>query len=60
MKPYIDAGLVTYRTIRNKVRQFDAYNTAIHDYGHRFKYMCCIDADEFMFIRKNTAVGGGI
>ncbi len=26
---------------------------AVHDYGHRFKYMAVIDADEFMFIRKD-------
>lgn len=60
LKPYIDAGLVTYRTIRNKIRQFDAYNTAIHDYGHRFKYMGFIDADEFIFLRNNTDGVGGI
>ena len=60
LRPYIDAGLVTYRTIKKKVRQCDAYNMAVHDYGHKFRYMGFIDVDEFMFVRNNTHGGGGI
>ena len=58
LRPHIDAGLVTYRTIKGKVRQRDAYNAAVHDYRRKFKYMAFIDADEFMFIRNNTCWGG--
>ena len=57
LKPYISSGLVSYSILSGKARQSDAYNIAFHDYGHRFKYMCCIDADEFMFIRKNAGWG---
>ncbi len=58
LKPYIEAGLVTYRLLRGRVRQIDAYNMALHDYGRKFKYMAVIDADEFMFVRKNIYEGG--
>ena len=50
LRPYIEAGLVTCNTIHGANRLHDAYNRAIHDYGHKFKYMAIIDADEFMFI----------
>ena len=60
LKPYINSGLVTYHVIKGKVRQVDAYNIAIANYGDKFKYMGFIDADEFMFIRKNTVMGGGM
>ena len=54
LSPYIESGRVIYSVIRNKRRQLDAYNIALHDYGHKFKYMGFIDADEFVFIRKTT------
>ena len=57
LKPYIDSGLVTYHTIKGKKRQLDAYNMAVHDYGHKFKYMGFIDTDEFVFIRNSR---GGV
>ena len=57
LKPYIDSGLVTYRFIKGKVRQNDAYNMAIHDYGRKFKYMAFIDTDEFLFVRKDIDDG---
>ena len=60
LKPYIASGLVSYCRLSGENRQCDAYNMAFHDYGHRFKYMCCIDADEFMFIRNNADGGGCI
>ena len=54
LTPYIESGLVTYHVIRGKARQVDAYHKAIHDYGRKFKYMAVVDADEFVFVRKNT------
>lgn len=51
LTPYIEQGLVTYRVLRGKVRQNDAYNMAIHNYGRKFRYMAFIDTDEFMFVR---------
>ena len=59
LKPYIDSGLVTYKLLSGKARQLDAYNMALHDYGRKFKYMAMIDADEFMFVRRNTYTGVG-
>ena len=56
LNPYIEAGVVSYHVIRGKVRQNDAYNMAIYEYGHKFKYMGFIDADEFMFVRNSRGV----
>ena len=58
LTPYIESGLVTYRLAVGRKRQMDVYNIAIHDYGHKFKYMAVIDADEFLFVRKNIYGGG--
>lgn len=55
--PYINAGQVTYETIKGTPRQHDAYNLAIKKYGHKFKYMGFIDADEFVYLRNTT---GGV
>ena len=57
VKPYVKQGLVTYRLIRGKRRQSDAYNMALHDYGSKFRYMGFIDTDEFVFVR-NSCRGG--
>ena len=54
LEPYIESGLVTYELIPGRVRQLDAYNTAAYKYGHKFKYMGFIDADEFVFVRENS------
>ena len=59
LQPYIDSGLVSYHVINGKPRQLDAYNMAIHDYGHKFRYRGFIDADECVFVRNNTYRGGG-
>ncbi len=59
LSPYIDAGIVIYDIIKGKCRQSDAYNMALNKYRNRFKYMGFIDADEFVFVRNNTDMGGG-
>ena len=51
LTPYIEQGLVTYKLIKGKRRQLDAYNMAVHDYGRKFRYMAVIDADEFVYVR---------
>lgn len=56
LKPCTESGLVTYQVMKGKARQLDAYNKAIHDYGRKFKYMGFIDADEFVFTRKNVSL----
>ena len=59
LKKYIASGLVSYKFLRGKARQYDAYNMAMHDYRYKFKYLAVIDADEFLFLRKNTYWWGG-
>ncbi|MBQ4469937.1 MAG: glycosyltransferase family 92 protein, partial [Synergistaceae bacterium] len=59
LEPYIKSGLVTYKLLTGRRRQIDAYNMALHDYKHKFRYMAFIDADEFMFVRNNTGGRGG-
>ncbi|MBR0151243.1 MAG: glycosyltransferase family 2 protein [Synergistaceae bacterium] len=59
LEPYIQSGLVTYHLIKGRARQLDAYNMAVHDYGRKFRYMGLIDADEFVFVRRNPYRGGG-
>ena len=54
LKPYIDSGLVTYRLIRGRMRQTDAYNMALHECRRKFRYMAILDADEFLFMLKDT------
>ncbi|MBQ6115557.1 MAG: glycosyltransferase family 2 protein, partial [Synergistaceae bacterium] len=51
LTPYIERGLVTYRLLKGRRRQIDAYNKAIHTYGRKFRYMAFLDADEFVFVR---------
>ena len=58
LKPYIEADIVTYHTIKGKYRQCDAYNMALAEYGRKFKYMGFIDCDEFVFVRKLLTGGG--
>ena len=53
LKPYIESGLVTYHFIKGRGRQLDAYAKAAHAYGRKYKYLAFIDADEFLFVRKN-------
>lgn len=55
LKPYIESGLVTYKLLRGRVRQRDAYNMALSKSRRRkFKYMAILDADEFLFVRKGN------
>ncbi len=49
LKPYIDAGLVTYIFYPGKVRQKPAFNAAVRDFKFNCRYMTFIDADEFIF-----------
>ncbi|MBQ7562196.1 MAG: glycosyltransferase family 92 protein [Synergistaceae bacterium] len=57
LQPFIANGLVTYNRIPGKVRQTDAYNHAIYNYKHKFKYFAMIDTDEFLFTPDNTQSG---
>ncbi len=54
LTPYIKQGLVTYRALKGKLRQNDAYNMAIHNYGRKFRYMAFVDTDEFVYVRDES------
>ena len=54
LQPFIAKKLVTYNRIPGRLRQTDAYNHAIYNYKHKFKYFAVIDADEFLFTPDNT------
>lgn len=56
LKPFIDAGFVTlsswpmrWRIIGNVDAQLLAFTNAVHEYGHRWRWMAFIDIDEFLF-----------
>ena len=49
IKPYADAGLVTYIDYPGKARQYEAYNAAVRDYKFFCRYIAFIDGDEFIF-----------
>lgn len=56
LRPFIDSGFVTltpwplrWRIIGNIDAQLLAYTNAVHEYGHRWRWMTFIDIDEFVF-----------
>ncbi|MEE3325412.1 MAG: glycosyltransferase family 92 protein [Methanosphaera sp.] len=48
IQKYIDNGIVEYTFFPGKSRQLDAYNDAINKHKCKTRYMCFIDADEFI------------
>ena len=60
LAPYISSGKVTYQKIKGLHRQNYSYRLAIKKYKKNFRYMGFIDADEFVFLRKNTSENGNL
>ena len=56
IKPYVDAGLVTYIDYPGKARQYEAYNAAARDYRFLCRYMTFIDGDEFVFPKSHNNI----
>ena len=56
IKPYVDAGLVTYIDYPGKARQYEAYNTAVRDYKFFCRYIAFIDGDEFIFPQDDKSI----
>lgn len=54
IQPYFEASVVTLHKIKGRLPQAEAYNSAIAKYKDKFKYIGFIDADEFVFVRKNS------
>lgn len=48
LKPYVDAGIVTYEFYPGRRVQIDVYNKAINDYQYATKWLAIIDSDEFI------------
>ena len=57
--PYIESDKVSYHRFKGKLPQNEAYNSAMAEYGKKFKYIGVIDADEFLFVRSNFSLRGG-
>ena len=51
LQPFIAQGIVTYKKLPGKQRQYDAYTMAINNYKDKFRYMAMLDLDEFCFCR---------
>ncbi len=56
LKPYIDAGLVTYTFLPGKVRQIESYNMAAKNFRFACRYMAFIDGDEFIFPKSDKSI----
>ena len=56
LKPYIDAGIVTYIFYPGQARQYEAYSDAVKNYRFFCKHMAFIDGDEFIFPQNNKNI----
>ena len=56
LKPYIDAGLVTYTFFPGTSPQFPAYNDAMRRFKFLCRYIAFIDGDEFIFPQSNRSI----
>ena len=56
LKPYIDAGIVTYIFFPGELAQNATYNDAVNKYKFFCRYIAFIDADEFIFPQNNKSV----
>lgn len=52
--PFIKNGFVDYHLIKGSSRQMDAYNDALIKSRKESKYIAFLDADEFIFLPKNS------
>lgn len=48
LKPYIEDGVVEYIWFPGKFKQLEAYNDALEKYKNQCRWMCFLDADEFI------------
>lgn len=56
LKPYIDAGLVTYIFYPGKRVMMAAFNEAIERYEFLCRYISFVDDDEFIFPKDNRSI----
>lgn len=56
LQPYIDSGLVTWTDFPGRQMQAPAYNDAISKYKNETKWMCALDLDEFIVLKKHKTI----
>lgn len=56
LKPYVDAGLVTYIFYPGKRIMMQAFNEAIENLEYLCRYIAFVDDDEFIFPKNNKSI----
>ncbi len=56
LTPYIENGLVTWIDIHGKSQQANAYNDAINQFKNETRWLCPLDLDEFICLKKHQNV----
>lgn len=56
LAPYIESGLVTWIDFPGRQMQAPAYNDAISKYKNETKWMCALDLDEFIVLKKHNNI----
>ena len=56
LDPYIKSGLVTFTDFPGKERQGPAYNDAIAKYKNETRWLCPLDLDEFICLKKHNDI----
>lgn len=56
LKPYIDAGIVTYIFYSGGNKKVAAYNDAVKNFKFECRYMAFLDVEEFLNPRQNQSV----
>ena len=56
LSPYIQSGLVTFIDFPGKERQGPAYNDAIKKYKDETRWLCSLDLDEFIYLKKHNNI----
>lgn len=56
LKPYIENGLVTWIDIHGKSQQANAYNDAINQFKNETRWLCPLDLDEFICLKKHSNI----
>lgn len=56
LSPYIESGLVTWIDIHGKQQQAPAYNDAINKFKNETRWLCPLDLDEFICLKKHSNI----
>ena len=49
LQPFIESGFVEYHYWKGKVQQLPVYNEGLRLVKDKFKYLACIDCDEYLY-----------